>query len=112
MAKQQTNKQQVKATARQTGWGFVNITVSGTEQFADITFPTAFPSVPIVTATPLGWTTAGSVGGPNDFNGSYAASFGLSHHVVNITPTGFRILLRGGQAFGVSKSGFCWTAEV
>lgn len=108
---QKIKKNQLDPVTHQSGWGFVNITVSGTEQFADVTFPTAFATTPNVVAIPLGWTT-GTVTDQSSFNGNYAASFGLSHHIVNVSTTGFRILLRGGQAFGVSKSGFCWMAEV
>lgn len=111
MAKQQINSQQISPTARQSGWGFVNITTSGTEQGVAVTFPTPFASVPkCVIVTPHGWTT-GTPTNLASFTGHYGASFGLSIHAVNITATGFTVAFRGNQAFGVSKSAFSWIAE-
>lgn len=114
MAKQQTNQQQVKATSRQSGWGYTTVASTTSVTNVAVTFPTPFAAPPKVILGLLGWKSGAAPTAITDFNGDYGASFSTAVFATNITATGFtaRINSGNGNAFGGgSYNGFNWIAE-
>ena len=116
MAKQQTNQQQVKATARQSGWGFIQIVSTVNSATATVTFPTAFAVVPksiIVTLTGYRATGGGAPTSLADFNTAYGNNYSQSPFVYNASNTGFSVGISAGtsNSIGASYIGFSWIAE-
>jgi len=116
MAKQQTNQQQVKATARQSNWGYVNITTPTSYVTANVTFPVPFLAVPksvIVTMTGYRNTASGAPASLADFNNGYGAGYSQTPFVTSVTTTGFTLYISAGTSnnIGASYIGYSWSAE-
>lgn len=112
MPKQQTNQQQVKATARQTGWNYTTNPGGSNTANVAVTFPTPFAAAPKVIGCPTGYKVGTVPVVISDFNGVYSGNVLPSLYILNISTTGFTAYINAAAgSFGASYNGFSWMAE-